>query len=297
MRGLDAAATAELDVVLRALDGTTELCRLGANAVLAVSLAAALAAARQAGVPLFRWLAADDERVVPLPMVNVFSGGAHAARAVDLQDVLFVPVAAGSVAEAMEAAVAVRAAAARRLRRLGHPAALVADEGGLAAPLRSNREAVELVAAAIEDAGLAPEREGAIAVDVAATQLLDDGRYVLRAEGRELDSEELVGELATWCRQLPIVSIEDPVAEDDAAGWPPPRGTCTASRSSATTSSRRTRPAWRRGSDANGPTPSSSSRTRTARSVARSTCSGAPARPATRPSFRRARARPRTRGS
>jgi enolase len=219
VRGHDAAATAALDATLRELDGTPELSSLGANAVLAVSLAAALAAARQAGVPLFRHLAGDSEPVLPLPMVNVFSGGAHAGGAVDVQDVLFVPVGAGSFAEAMEWAAAVRAAAARRLERAGHTAALVADEGGLAAPLGSNRAAVELVAAAIADAGLEPGGDGAIAVDVAATQLLHDGRYALRAEGRELEAGELVAEVAAWCRDLPVVSVEDPVGEDDAAGW------------------------------------------------------------------------------
>jgi enolase len=219
VRGHDAAATAALDATLRELDGTPELSSLGANAVLAVSLAAALAAARQAGVPLFRHLAGDSEPVLPLPMVNVFSGGAHAGGAVDVQDVLFVPVGAGSFAEAMEWAAAVRAAAASRLERAGHTAALVADEGGLAAPLGSNRAAVELVAAAIADAGLEPGGDGAIAVDVAATQLLHDGRYALRAEGRELEAGELVAEVAAWCRDLPVVSVEDPVGEDDAAGW------------------------------------------------------------------------------
>jgi enolase len=219
VRGMPADDGDALDAVLVALDGTPALSSLGANAVLAVSLAVRLAAARQEGVPLFRRLAGPAQPVLPLPMVNVFSGGAHARGAVDVQDVLFVPVGADSMAQALEWAVAVRAAAATRLERAGFCAALVADEGGLAAPLHSNRAAVELVAAAIEDAGLRPGEQGAVALDIAASQLLRDGRYVLRSEERELDAAELVAEIAGWCRDLPIVSVEDPVGEDDAGGW------------------------------------------------------------------------------
>jgi len=218
--GLDAADADGLDRRLRALDGTPDLGRLGANGVLAVTLACAVAGARSAGRPLFAALQAQAEPSLPLPMVNIVSGGAHAARAVDVQDVLFVPLGAASFAQALEWTDAVRRAAAARLERLGHSAALVADEGGLAAALGSNRATIELVAGAIEDAGLAPGTDGAIAVDVAATELLTgSGTYRLASERRELDAEELVAEIEGWCRELPIVSVEDPVGEDDADGW------------------------------------------------------------------------------
>jgi enolase len=219
LRGHSAMERSALDAKLRALDGTPGLSRLGANAVLSVSLACALAAAQEAGVPLFRWLAGEARPLLPLPMVNIFSGGAHAGGAIDVQDVLFVPVGARSVSQALEWTTAVRAAAAAGLAARGHSAALVADEGGLAAPLGSNAVAVELVARAIEDAGLEPGTDGAIALDIAASQLQRDGGYELAAEGRTLSAEDLLDELREWARRYPIVSIEDPVGEDDEAGW------------------------------------------------------------------------------
>jgi enolase len=157
--------------------------------------------------------------LLPLPMVNVLSGGAHAGRLVDVQDVLVVPVGASSFAEAIEWAARVRAAAIDVLRDRGHSVALVADEGGVAAPLRSNREAIEVVSAAIERSGLAPGEQAAVAVDVAATQFQYGAEYRFAAEDRALHREELVAELRTWCDDYPIVSVEDPVGEDDAEAW------------------------------------------------------------------------------
>lgn len=221
VRGLDAADQPALDAALRALDGTPSLARLGANAVLSVSLAAALATARSRGVPLWRSLAPDGPPVIPLPMVNVVSGGAHAARAIDIQDVLVVPVGAASFAEAIEWAVRVRRGAAEELRARGHDVSLVADEGGLAAPLGSNREAIEVVLRGIERSGLEPGRDAAIALDVAATELGDDeeGVYRLASEQRRLTTGELVAEIRGWVDTFPIVSVEDPLGEDDAL-WP-----------------------------------------------------------------------------
>ena len=217
--GHDAADQEAIDADLRALDGTEALERLGANAVLSVSVACALAAASGRGVPLWRSLAPEGPALLPLPMVNVVSGGAHAGGVVDIQDVLVVPVGASSFAEALEWAWRARAATAAVLQARGHGSTLVADEGGLAAPGGSSREAVALVAAGIERSGLVPGEQAAIAIDVAATQLLDAGSYRLRAEERGLASAALVDETASWCADFPIVSLEDPLAEDDG-GWP-----------------------------------------------------------------------------
>ena len=219
LRGRDAAEQEAIDDLLREVDGTPALERLGANAVLAVSAASALAAAAARGEPLWRCLAPQGPPLLPLPMVNVLSGGAHAGRLVDVQDVLVVPVGASSFAEAIEWAARVRAAAIDVLRDRGHSVALVADEGGVAAPLRSNREAIEVVSAAIERSGLAPGEQAAVAVDVAATQFQYGAEYRFAAEDRVLHREELVAELRTWCDDYPIVSVEDPVGEDDAEAW------------------------------------------------------------------------------
>lgn len=206
------------DDALRALDGSLDLSRLGANAILAVSLAYAKASAADAGQPLHEWARAA-EPVLPLPMVNIISGGAHAGGLVDIQDVLVVPVGASSFAEAVEWAVRVRTAAAELARKRGLSTTLVADEGGLAFPLGSNREAVELVAQAIEHAGLRPGEDAAIAIDIAASGFFELGGYKLAAEGRVVSAVELVAELAEWAAAYPIVSYEDPVAEDDWEGW------------------------------------------------------------------------------
>jgi enolase len=216
--GHDVADQEGIDAALRELDGTPELSRLGANAVLAVSLAALRAAAADAGVALHAWQPLG-EPVLPLPMVNIVSGGAHAGGLVDIQDVLAVPLGASTFAEAIEWIARVRAAARSLAEREGHSGALVADEGGLAFPLGSNRDAVELVALAIEEAGLEPGRQMAIAIDVAASRLLGPGGYRLAGEARTLTAAELVDELAGWVADFPIVSLEDPLAEDDWDGW------------------------------------------------------------------------------
>jgi enolase len=219
LQGCAADDQAVLDDLLRDLDGTHSLRRLGSNAILAASLASALAVADAMRQPLWRVLAPDEPPLLPMPMVNVVSGGLHAAGAIDIQDVLVVPIGASSFAQAIEWAARVRAATADVLRLHGHSVNLVADEGGLAAPLSSNRAAVEVVAAGIEASGLEPGKDVAIAVDVAATQIATDGGYCLGREGRTLTAAGLVSELRSWCDDLPIVSIEDPLAEDDWEGW------------------------------------------------------------------------------
>ncbi len=217
--GRDVLDQEGIDAALRALDGTPNLTRLGANTLLAASVACALAAARSEGLPFWRALCPDLPPLLPLPMVNVISGGAHAGGLIDVQDFLVVPVGAQTFGEAIEWASRVRAATADVVRERGHDTSLVADEGGLAAALPSNRAALDVLLAGIERSGLEPGTEAAIAVDIAATQLFADGQYVLASESRSLRAEELVDELASWVADYPIVSIEDPLGEDDEAGW------------------------------------------------------------------------------
>ncbi len=225
--GLDATDRAQVDARLEEVDGTPDLARTGANAVLAVSLASALAGAQALGRPLWQVLAASEPggppsrgTLLPMPMVNIFSGGAHAAGAVDIQDVLAVPVGAESFADALEIVARVRAGTAGVLQRRGLSSALVADEGGLSAPMSDNEAAVGVVGEGIEAAGLRPGVDAAIAVDLAASQFgTAEGRYHLRCEDRELDRADWLARLADWCRRYPIVSLEDVVHEDDWTGW------------------------------------------------------------------------------
>jgi enolase len=218
--GLDAADRPAVDATLEEADPDPLLGTVGANAVLGISLAVTLAAADARREPLWRVLSgADDGPVMPLPMVNIISGGAHAGRALDIQDVLVVPLGAGSFAEAIEWAWQVRAAAAEGFERRGISAALVADEGGLAGGLRSNEEALGHVVEAIEATGREPGRDIALAVDIAANQFHDGAGYHLRLDDVRLDTGEWVETLSAWCRRYPIVSLEDVVAEDDWDGW------------------------------------------------------------------------------
>jgi enolase len=217
--GLDAADQRAVDRALCEADGTTGLCRLGANAVLSVSIATAVAYAAARGEPLYAVAAEPGEAVLPTPMINILSGGAHAGGALDIQDVLVVPVAAASFAQAIEWAWRVRRGTAEAAEDRGLPRALVADEGGLGLQLPSNRAALELVLEGVRRAGLRAGEEVALAVDVAAGQFADAGRYRLNAERRVVDAAELVAELAGWAAQFPVVSLEDVLDEDDWAGW------------------------------------------------------------------------------
>jgi enolase len=212
---------ADVDGALERADDSPVFANVGANAVLAVSLAAARAAAASAGCSLARHFAGDnDALLLPMPMVNIISGGAHAGRAVDVQDFLIVPVGAVSFAQAIEWASDVREAATRlALSRGFRQAVLVADEGGLGLTLDTNRAALDLLTAAIEAAGHAPGSDIAIAIDVAATQFHQAGSYRLAAEQRDLSAVGLVDEIASWCDKYPIISVEDILAEDDWDGW------------------------------------------------------------------------------
>jgi enolase len=222
LRGRDATDQSGADAALREADGTTALSRLGANAVLSASLATLLAAARAQSLEPFEWVArtAGVTPTLPLPMVNILSGGAHAGRCMDIQDVLAVPVGAGSFAEAIEWVAAVREATAAVATQRGLTTAhLAADEGGLGLPLARTVDGLELICAGVGAAGLRPGDDVAIALDVAANQLLADGAYHLPVEGRTVSAADWVEEIASWVADFPIVSVEDPVAEDDTAGW------------------------------------------------------------------------------
>ncbi|MET7303746.1 phosphopyruvate hydratase [Embleya sp. NPDC005575] len=210
---------AQVDAALRAADRSPSFSVVGANAVLSVSLAAQRAAAD--GTSLARYLAADaGPLLLPMPMVNILSGGAHAGRMLDVQDFLVVPVGATSFAQAVEWAVAVREAATRLALAGGHAqAVLVADEGGLGLPLATNRAALDLLTRAIRAAGFEPGTDVAIAIDVAATQFFHDGRYRLAREQRELTATGLIAEIARWCDHYAVISVEDALAEDDWEGW------------------------------------------------------------------------------
>lgn len=212
---------AEVDAALAAADPSASFTTVGANAVLAVSLAVRRAAAAADGRSLARHLAGDDgPLLLPMPMVNILSGGAHAGGALDIQDFLAIPVGAASFAEAIEWSGAVRDTATRIALARGYgQAVLVADEGGLGLPLETNHAALELLTDAIEAAGYTPGEQVAIAIDVAATQFLRDGRYRFAREDRDLTSEQLVAEVGDWCDRFPIVSVEDVLAEDDWDGW------------------------------------------------------------------------------
>jgi enolase len=216
--GLDARDTAAVDAALESVDADPLLGGVGANAVLAVSLAAALAGASAARMPLWRLLAGERPRL-PMPMVNIISGGAHAGRALDLQDILAVPVGATSFSEALEWTSRVRAGTAEVMRDRGHGTALVADEGGLAASLPDNEAALSVVVDGIHRASLVPGVEVSLAVDVAANQLWDGEGYCLELEDERLDERAWLNRLVSWCEIYPIVSLEDVLAEDEWQGW------------------------------------------------------------------------------
>lgn len=219
VQGLDVVPEPDaVDLVLEELDGTARYATLGGNAVLAVSVAAARAAAAASGVGLARWLHGPGSLPLPLPMINVLSGGAHADGAVDVQDFLVVPVGARSFVQALEWCARVREQARVLALDAGHrEAVLVADEGGLGLPMRTNTDALQLLTRAIESAGLTDE--AAIAIDVAANQLWAGDTYRLAAEDRVVSAEGLVDQVAAWVADYPIVSVEDVLREDDWLGW------------------------------------------------------------------------------
>jgi enolase len=199
------------------LDGTPNKARLGGNATVAVSMAALHAAAASRRQPLWRYLADGSEPVLPMPMIQIFGGGAHAGGRMDIQDFLVMPIGASTFDEATSMAARVYEAAGGIMADRGLLRG-VADEGGWWPEFASNAKALDTVMEAIERAGLEPGRDVSLAIDVAASQLRRGGRYHLAAEGIELESDELIELLMSWCGRYPIVSIEDPLAEDDDEG-------------------------------------------------------------------------------
>jgi enolase len=218
LRDFDVEDQKAIDQALIELDGTPNKSRLGANAILGVSLAVAHAAANGKGVPLYRHLGGDQASLVPLPMANILNGGAHADTSVDLQEFMVCPVGAPSFAEAIRAVSEVYHALKSVLKGQGL-ATGVGDEGGFAPQLRSNEDALKLILEAIHKAGYEPAKDVAIALDPAASEFYKDGRYNLKGEGRSLDAAALVQLYEDWTGRYPIVSIEDGMAEDDWDGW------------------------------------------------------------------------------
>lgn len=238
--GCDADQQVEIDRRLRSIDGTSNLSRLGANAVLGVSLAAAYGAGEAKGVPVveqFRGIwaqhqsegdkkqqprlkAIGEKPLLPLPMVNMISGGLHAGRNLDFQDYLIIPVGATSYPQAFDWIVTVYRRLGKLLTKSGFEGVLVGDEGGYGPKLNSNEQALEFIMRAIEESGLAPGRDVGIALDVASTHFYRDGTYQLAATGQvQLSADEVIEMLVKWVEQYPIISIEDGLAEDDWAGW------------------------------------------------------------------------------
>jgi enolase 1/2/3 len=216
--GLDAADQAGLDRVLIDLDGTANKSRLGANAILGVSLAAAQAQAAHEGKPLWRYLGGEDAHVLPVPMMNVLNGGAHADNRVDFQEFMVVPLGAPTFAECLRWGAEVFHALKATLKQRGMSTA-GGDEGGFAPDLQSNEQALEMLVEGINAAGYEPGEQVAIALDPATSELYEDGAYVLEHEGRTLSGAELASYWAELSGRYPVVSIEDGMAEEDWQGW------------------------------------------------------------------------------
>jgi enolase len=222
LQGADAADQAALDAKMIELDGTPNKGRLGANAILGVSLAAAKASAMLAGEPLFRYLAAlyggDEPNLLPVPMMNVLNGGAHADNSVDFQEFMVVPAGAGSFSECLRIGTEVFHALKKSLAASGHATA-VGDEGGFAPNLESNEAALQAVLAGVEAAGYEPGKDVFIALDPATSEVFEGGAYVLEHEGRSLTPEEMANYWQDACSRYPILSIEDGMDEEDWDGW------------------------------------------------------------------------------
>ncbi len=216
--GLDAVDQEALDQVMIDLDATPNKASLGANAILGVSLASARAAAASLDIPLFKYLGGPAGRVLPVPMMNVLNGGAHAANSVDIQEFMLVPAGAPSFSEALRWGVEIYHTLKRVLNERGL-ATNVGDEGGFAPNLATNREALELLTEAIETAGYTPGEDVSLALDVAANELYSEGVYTLQGEGRTLSTSEMVDYLGELIGAFPLVSVEDGLDESDWDGW------------------------------------------------------------------------------
>lgn len=212
--GFDALDQVALDEYLIELDGTPNKGKLGANAILGVSLAAVKAAADATGLPLYRYIGGVSARTLPVPMMNILNGGKHAMDGPDLQEFMVMPIGASSFAEALRWGAETYHALKKVLKSKGYNTG-VGDEGGFAPSLKSNEEAVELIIEAIQQAGYEPGKDMFVALDPAASEVYQDGKYVLKKEERTLSGEEMVDYYEDWVNKYPIISIEDGLAEDD----------------------------------------------------------------------------------
>jgi enolase len=218
LTGLDAEDQIELDRTMVELDGTPNKGRLGANAILGVSLAVARAAAEDAGLPLYRYVGGAYASTLPVPLMNIINGGAHADNPIDIQEFMILPVGAPTLAEAVRTGSEVFHALRKKLKDAGH-GTNVGDEGGFAPNLASADEALSFIMQAIEAAGYRPGDDVVLGLDAASTEFFKDGRYVMEGEGKTLDSAGLVAYYEDLVKRYPIVSIEDGMAEDDWEGW------------------------------------------------------------------------------
>jgi len=216
--GRDARDQAALDRTMIELDGTPTKGRLGANAILSVSLASARAGAAAAGLPLYRYLNNQDRYEMPVPMMNIINGGAHADNSVDLQEFMILPVSAGSFSEALRCGTEVFHALKKVLQNKGL-ATTVGDEGGFAPDLGSNEAAIQVILEGISAAGYQPGRDVCIGIDAASSEFLKDGRYRLDSEQQDLSASEFIDKLADWVKRYPIITIEDGCGENDWDGW------------------------------------------------------------------------------
>ena len=218
LSGMDADEQVKIDRMMIDLDGTPNKARLGANAILGVSLAVAKAAAEDADLPLYRYVGGAYTRTLPVPMMNIINGGAHADNPVDIQEFMIMPVAAGSLADGVRIGAEIFQSLKKALQDAGHNTN-VGDEGGFAPSVGSTDEALGFVMKAIETAGYAPGDDVMLALDCAASEFFKDGKYELAGEGKTLDSDDMVGYLADLVSRYPILSIEDGMDEDDWGGW------------------------------------------------------------------------------
>lgn len=216
--GQSADQQTTIDELMCALDGTENKSRLGANAILGVSLAVAHAAAHAAKLPLYRYLNPQGDYQLPTPLMNIINGGAHANNNLDIQEFMIVPKGAASFSEKLRYGAEVFHALQKRLSQLGHSTA-VGDEGGFAPDLNNNEAAIEFILSAIEDAGFKPGTDIALALDCASSEFYKDGLYHLASENAHLTSEQIIDRLDSWAKQYPIISIEDGLDEQDWNGW------------------------------------------------------------------------------
>lgn len=216
--GLSPYDQAGLDALMKELDGTDNYSKLGANAVLGVSMAIARAAAKSMRMPLYRYLGGANASILPVPMLNIINGGEHANNSIDFQEYMIMPIGFDNFAEALRASAEIFHVLSKNLDKRGESTAK-GDEGGFAPNLANNEEPIEVILEAVKDAGYEPGKQIAIALDVAASELVKDGGYRLDSENRTLSSEEMADYLASMVEKYPIVSIEDGLSEDDWDGW------------------------------------------------------------------------------